>query len=333
MTMMKCVPLCTSMLVMLCLAVGCGGGGGAGPAPAADPALDATQLALADRLASAHLDNGAFDWRQDVFPYDTTVSGYQNVTGITALGLIDSYEADPALLPSVAPVLDEVAAYLLAVMTDHLADTVSSVSLPNYIFMKRYRDVVGLDAAQWDTVSLSFTKLMLDRNDTDGDVSGVISDGIWNRVFDARAGIPGIRGWDLAFLYKALDCMGWPQSEIDWVYTELVSLPIPTMETYGEISIAHVVEITGLHGDMVLGLPWRTALDGTFVAETEGMSVAGDHQATAYAALALAAWGEDPSDLRTWLASKVGMDGSLVESDNYEYFEIMGEALQALLAE
>jgi len=176
---------------------------------------------------------------------------------------------------------------------------------------------------------------MNDRNTTDGDTAVVISDGMWNRIYNGRAGIPGIRGWDLAFLYKALVRMDWPQAEIDWVFAKLVSLPITVTDEYADVSIAHVVEVCGLHGAQTQANPllWRSAIEGLLTTEAAGKSISSSHQATAYAVMGLNAWGDEAGagPLLEWLESEVGIDGSLPESDGYEYFEIMGEVLQALL--
>lgn len=59
--MTKCVPLYLLWITMMLLAAGCGGGGCAATAPTAQSGVLTKQVALAERLASAHLDNGAFD--------------------------------------------------------------------------------------------------------------------------------------------------------------------------------------------------------------------------------------------------------------------------------
>lgn len=323
----------TSILCALILGaslVACGGGGGGGGITPA-PVLNPIQVELAARLASSHLDNGAWDWRQNSFPYNTTVTGYQNVSGITALGLLCAYDASPDQLQNEEHVLHETKDYLVNVMQDYLDDVITSVSLPNFIYLDKYDDVFGLPAGDWAVAQSSFAKLMLSRDADYGTEPGVISDGIWNRIYAQRAGIPGIRGWDLGFLYKALVAMEWPQNEIDWVFTSLASLDIPTSDFYGEVSIAHVIEICSIHGALPVCALWLPELDALMVNETVGTSISGDHQATAYAILALKAMGQYASDLEAWLESEIGVDGSLIESDGYEYFEIMGEALQAFV--
>ncbi len=316
---------------LLAALTACGGGGGGGGNPPPPSPLGEKALALADRLVSAHLDNGAHDWRQNVWPYVTSVTGYQNVTGVTVLGQLRAYLVDPVELAAIEPKLHSTTDYLLGVLQDFVDDVITSVSLPNFIYLSEYRDAFGLTIAEWNLVEQAFAKLLFDRNATDGTDAGVICDGVWNRIFTGRAGIPGIRGWDLAFVYKALVAMAWPQSELDWAFTATVSLDVPPLgQTYGDVSPPHVLEIAAMHGASPTAAAWYAALQARIQVETVGQSVAGDRQATAYAVLALQARGEDYAPFLAWLDSEIGVDGSLPESDGYEYFEIMGEVLDAL---
>jgi len=344
------------LLLLLLPLAACGAGSSEeAPAPPAppvppEPVLTDAQVNLAVRLDSGHLDNGAFDWRQNIYPYDTSVTGYSNVTGVTALGLAETwFSATPGELPNwIGGHLEETRFYILGVMRGYIEGSESSVSLPNFIFLRLMKDHGLLADNDWEVAQHAFGKLLDDRDDVYGNVDGVISDGIWNRIYDIRASIPGIRGWDLTFIYKALVAMDWPESERDWVFIRTVSLDIPTAtpgndtDGFGIYGVTHVLELCALHPNgAAFALPWRYALNDYEMSIGAGARAFGwwdgvdtltpDHQGTAYAVMALAAWGEDVSAYQAWLDSEVGAEGWLYEDDGYEYFEVMGEVLQAFL--
>lgn len=324
---------------------GCGGSGGNNqpPAPPAPPViqpLSAKQVSLANRLNSGHLDNGAFDWVQSSFPYNTAVTGFQNVTGITGLGLAETHLYDqmadggPQLDPTVGGNLQETRDYLVGVMDDFNNNTVASVSLPNFMYIALLRQNGMVSDTQWEIANDAFTKLMLSRDATDGTVPGVASDGIFNRIENARTGqgLADLVGWDTGFIYKALAAMNWPENEKNYVLGRLEALPFHYGQPYATISAAHLTEILAKAGrDPAVRLE---QLEAALTDEgVNGVSVDGDHQSTAYGTMALSAVGRDVEPLKTWLGSEIGPVGEFYEpASTDEYFEMMGEALQALMS-
>ena len=59
----------------------------------------------------------------------------------------------------------------------------------------------------------AFDLLLANRDATHGTDPTVIADGHFNRTVESRTGqgIPGLIGWDVAFLVRALVAMEWPQ--------------------------------------------------------------------------------------------------------------------------
>jgi hypothetical protein len=355
--MLRRFTLSASLLLAAC------GGGGDGtpvvgtPSPTPTPlrSLSQPEVALATRIAEAQLANGAWTFQQKWFePVDHGHYGYQNVTGITALGLFDAHAVDLAddgvaedtwFVPAT---LDRTKAYLIQWCEDFVAGTPNpwgndfpgmiptSVSVPTILFLAAYDDAYGLAPAELAARDAAWAHLLALRDASHGSDPAVLSDGLFNRIQAVRTsqGIPGIVGWDNAFILKTLLALGAPQSEIDWQVNALKALPVDAAQTYGLDAIAHTLEALNLAGDTSANAALLAAMnaernpDGSYTDNPEAA-----HQTTAYCLLALRAV-DSPLAVQTaeYLASRVQVGGHVFDpADNLETFEVTGEILLALL--
>lgn len=336
-----------SLLLLLTLAA-CGGGGSPTAAPPPPPrVLSQPEVELATRVAETQLANGSWSFQQPWYqPVDHAFYGYQNVTGITALGLFDAYDIGGSwFLPAT---LDDAKDYLVRWCRDFVDGTPNpwgqdwpgmiptSVSLPTFLFLVRYRIAFGLDAAEEATLAAAWTKLLVDRDAVYGTDPTVQADGIFNRIATSRAGqgIPGIIGWDCAFLLKALLAMGAPAPEIQWTTAALLALPVDASQDYGLDSIAHVLEACHDAGDTSQDAALLAAMnaernpDGSYTDNPEAA-----FQTTAYCLLALKALGSPlAGDTAAFLESRIRLGGYVYDpADDLETYEASGEVLLALL--
>ena len=295
--------------------------------------LTAEEASAAQYLMSSRLDNGAYDWSlEPTAELDKSRSGYQNVTGVSALGLLDALDRDrDSLLPNVPRELALVKDYLLKQMQAHLDDENSNVSPPNFLFLARYRAQLGLGAEEWQTV-LDCWEKRLDALDAEyGSDAGVRVDGLVNEIRARRANqnIAGLAGWDMAFVLRTLVAMDAPRQEIEWMASELEAMPLDPAETYGLLSAAHA-----LYALEMVGANARSEeLVSKLLAELDEQGqVGGDVQTSAYALLGLRSLDLPESGLvDAYLRSVIDEDGRVLESNGLIYFAVISDVLSALL--
>ena len=350
MTLRRLLPSPFALLFLLASA--CGGSGGdtvvlgSPELPREVPApLTKGEVDLAQCLAGAQLSSGGYDWRQDAYlPWDLTVAGYQNVTGISVLGLVDAYDADMRdngrldYVPFVPVTLSRTAAYLVQVMADFNADVGEDrISLPNFMFLAAYRERFPLDAADWQTVEAAFQKMLATRDASHGTDASVQADGWWNAIVDRRASLPGLVGWDLGFLWMGLVAMDAPQAEIDWVGSALLDLgtELRMLDPATDYLALSFAQLTRIYAAMESTEPVVGDVLDALLAYDDGAGFYLDYQTTAYACMALAQVGRVEEYLRSADLLRMQIDalGRIIESDGFVYFEIQGEVLQALLGQ
>lgn len=344
-------------LLLALLLPGCPGGGDTadtadtgGEAVEIDPAVI---VLLADRLAEVQNDDGSYDWERGVdealTPEET---GYQNVTGVTALGFYGalSYGADADWYAA----LDGSAAYFDLRLDDLLADPTDlevSISSANWTFLARYQDYAP-DAAL-DARTIDGLNALLDARDAaygDDDTRRV--DGLMNYLVDRRASIPGIIPWDAAHWVEALDAMAVRSDDFAddaedaaaWLhdYTQDTFLPVydadPTY-AYADISLAWPLYVLAgrpeTDDEPSLTLALQERLEALVSAEGEvsnGSDDDGPVQCTAYALLAFKAVGSDQAQLvQDYGEAQVTSDGMVINDETaVENYEIEGELLRAL---
>lgn len=342
----------------------CGGGGSGSPTPTPSTTVDPTpqprslsqpEVALITRVAEAQLANGAWTFQQEWFePIDYSFYGYQNVTGITALGLFDAHAVDLAddgvaqhtwFVPAA---LAETKDYLVQWCADFVAGTPNpwgndfagmvptTVSIPTILFLAAYDDAFGLTPAELATRDAAWAQLLALRDAPYGSDPTVLSDGLFNRLVALRTsqGIPGIVGWDSAFILKTLLALGAPESEIAWQVNALKSLPVDASQRYGLDAIAHTLEALNLAGDgsanatLLAAMNAERNADGSYTDNPEAA-----FQTTAYCLLALKAVNSPlAAQTEAYLASHVHLGGYVFDpANNLETYEVTGEILLALL--
>jgi hypothetical protein len=362
----------SSLVVFTLFLSACGGGGGGdglGGDPIVTP-LDPTppprslmlpEASLATRVAEAQLTNGAWAFQHKWFePIDHAFYGYQNVTGLTGLGLFaahlidvgdDAVAQDTWFLPAK---LTATKNYLIEWCADYVAGTPNpwgndfagniptSVSVPTFLFLAAYDDTFGLTPAETTVMHDAWIALLTARDVTHGTDPMVLSDGLFNRIQALRTsqGIPGIVGWDTAFILKALLVLpdaAYPngvEAEIEWQVAALKALPVDTNVNYGLDGIAHTLEALNLAGDTSVNATLLAAMDternpdGSYTDNPEAA-----HQTTAYCLLALKAV-ESPQAAQTasYLLGTIHLGGYVYNpADNVETYEVSGEILFALL--
>lgn len=319
-------------------------------------ALDEPQQALAQRVAQTQVSNGSWYFQQVWYdPIDYTNPGLQNVTGVTALGLIDAYSldlADNGVADDTWFAPDTLARakdYLIQWMNDFINQTPNpseeeqgflsgsvptNVSNQNFLFCKHYEAVFGLTPAEAQTVDDAFSTLLALRDATYGTDPTVISDGIFNRTVQNRTnqGIPYVIGWDEAYFLRTLVAMDAPQNEIDWVQNALKNFPtFDVSQPYGIDSVTNTLNVLNLLGDTSMNATLVPAMqsqrnpDGSYV-NSPGEAF----QSTAYALMALKALSlsDDAKLTQQYLEARVGVGGVVFNPANdLETYEVTGEIL------
>jgi hypothetical protein len=347
----------------LATVAGCGGGSSpttSTPEPSPKPrSLTAPEKALAQRIVETQLSNGSWAFQQAWYaPINYGFEGFQNVTGLTALSLIDAYEmdlADDGVVQDmwfVPPALAMTKDYLVEWMDDFVNGTPNpyataangfasgiptNVSLPNFVFCGRYRDVFGLTPGETNTVHAAFFSLLSLRDASHGTDPAVIADGVFNRIQANRTsqGLAGLVGWDCTFVLRALVAMNAVGTEIAWVTNALKALPsLDTGLDYGLDSIAHVLAALNTLGDTSMNAtlaPLMAAernLDGSYTDSPEAA-----YQTTAYCLMALKAM-QDAGAVQTqaWLVSRIQLGGLVYDpADDIETYEVTSEILAAIV--
>jgi len=306
---------------------------------------------LIDYLSTTQNDDGSFDWQRDVNDALTpSTTGFQNVTGITALGYFALLEIEENA--TWRAVVNNVASYLDDYMDTYLADVENeSVSCPNFTFLSWYLQDTSDSALQVETITVLNT-LLDDRDDDYGDDSSVRVDGIINRIIDGRSSIPGIIPWDIALCVESLEAMAEISDDFSTDYTDaLTSLInylndtfIPAYDvdntlTYADLSLSfplYVIAKSSSAGDYTTIIAQLTERVEALVNAAGEVTNSSDknsrYQATAYGLMALKQIESSSSqNTQTFLESLVDEDGKVYDPDtDTETFEIEGEILRAL---
>lgn len=330
-----------------------------GPAAPFEVTVDFNVLTLlANRMNEVQNDDGSFDWQQDVSQSLTPEStGYQNVTGVSALGLFDFIDravgksvATQTWEATLALTVDYFEGLIAAFIADP-SDTSNSISCPNWTLLARYLADYP-DATLQSTVVDAFGQLLDARDTTYGDDSTMRVDGLMNRIIQGRASIPGIIPWDMALCAEAVESMAGLSANFDQDASDGLSLLADTTQniflpaydadtsyTYGDISLSMPLFVLATssaassYSSLVSSLTTRLqALINPSGYVTNGSANDNPYQATAYALLALKALEHDSSQtLQNYLESLVNTSGGIVDSaTNLETFEVNGEVLRAL---
>lgn len=310
-------------------------------------------IQLANHLHNVQNTDGSYGWMYDVSTVlDTSQTGYQNVTGITALGLFKIYND----LSSVSwrSTLDNTKDYLNDRLSLFLADPYvisKNLSCPNWTFFTSYLEMQSDDVLQANVID-AFDDLLNARDDTFGNDDLIRVDGVMNRIIQGRASLPGIIPWDLALCTEAIVSMAqvdasFTQDAADAMdflasYTDQTFLPAydaDPSDEYAGASLALPIFVLAHYSDAgsyaTLIDELTTRLD-ELVGEDGSVSIesGGDnpYQTSAYALLAYKEI-ESPhaQPLQTYLESLVNGDGAVVDPlNNMETFEVDGEILRAL---
>ncbi len=313
---------------------------------------------LANRLATVQNDDGSFDWQQDVSQALTPeTTGYQNVTGVSALGWFDFMDLATSRSVSTltwSSALTTTVNYFEGLITTFLtdpADTSKNISCPNWTLLAWYL-TDNPDVPLQATVVSAFDQLLNARDTTYGDDATKRVDGIFNRIIQGRASIPGLIPWDMGLCAEAVSAMAslstnFSQDATDSLsllvdYTQNIFLPAydaDTTYTYGDLSLAMPLFVLATssesttYSSLISSLTTRLeTLVNASGYVTNGSANDNPYQATAYALLAFKAVEHSSSQtLQTYLESLVNSDGGVVDSTtNLETFEVDGEILRAL---
>jgi hypothetical protein len=327
-----------------------------GGLPAVDPnaELYAGMTLLANRLVEAQNDDGSFDWQlADGESLTPTETGYQNVTGITLLGLYDAIAILGensnwiGLLQNTASYFDTKLDDLIAVPTDRS----QSISCPNFSFLARYVEKFS-DTVLATEAATGLNALLDARDEIYGDAETTRVDGLFNAIIQGRASIPGIIPWDLALCTAAVIEMaaldsGFSQDAADALLlltnymsgTFLPAYDLDPLLSYADISLFLPLALfagensAGTYDSLISELTARSELLITASgAMTNGSENDGPSQATAYGLMALKAIAHADADLvETYLLSLIDVSGRIIDSaTGLETFEVDGEVLSAL---
>lgn len=306
---------------------------------------------LADRLVAVQNDDGSFDWQraedEALTPEET---GYQNVTGVTAMGLFGAlnHESDRTWEAAIQASAD----YFDARLDDLVADPTDPdafISSANWTFLAWHlaytpdralnaEAIAGLDALL-DALDAAY-----------GDDPDARVDGLYNYTLYRRSSIPGIIPWDLALWVEGLDAM----SGLDSRFSDDADGLATRLSTYLDDTFLPAWDADGslAYGDLSLSMPlyvlvYRRGSDATqmrgllrrleALVDSDGMVSNGSdddgpQQSTAYALLALKAVGSSSARLvNAWLTAEVDVNGVILDEETgLETYEIEGEALRAL---
>jgi hypothetical protein len=291
----------------------------------------------ADHLVAIQNGDGSFPW--DV----TDPTAYQNVQGLTAIGLDDAFlvSLDAKYLDAATKTRDWLAAYRSS------EDPPKLLSAPNIFFLAQH----ALLTLKIEDLALARAALQ-DRFDQFGGPAA-LADFIIQARSDEGNGNLGL--WDVALFARAAQDVGWT-AEADEIGVQLATTTI--VDPFDAGANWYELGLTGL----ILGLSEtdylsnieiitkaETALEGTqldngaFPLTYAGESVP-DVQTTAYAVLALASIARTraPTTIPAWRVSPVlagadslvaaqAQDGGWVQ-DGFETAETDSEAVSALVA-
>lgn len=278
-------------------------------------------LSSADRVVD--LQRTDFDWEGTWYWYVGSTYNATNLTGVTALGLLEAYQdtKDPAYLDAAISAADFIQTHLGANATGtqhHVRTTAVDV-----IFLHRLSEVT-MDPSYATRATLEWTNLT----------------SFWPTARDLDAlfrAIPRRSAWDMAFFLEAAHLSGdtaWANeaaaicanttdtfyySTETWWYSLNLAGSVRALVDTGYVS-QYYDAFVSLLGDLIGLIDDENGIGG-FV------------QDTAYAVLALSTVGGSArkyaNDMGRWLAERQELDGGWLEGD-YEYPEVDGEALRAL---
>jgi hypothetical protein len=306
----------TLLLIVVVLAVAAPAGWAGGNAR--KPAIDAA----ADRVvALQRTDTG---WEGTWYWYVGSTYNATNLTGVTALGLLEAYRdaKDPAYLDSAIDAAGFIQAHLGVDATG--TQYWPRLTAPDVIFLHRLSQVTGDSSyaaratSEWNNLKVSYpTAASLDT---------------LFRTISRRS------AWDIAFFLEAAYLSG----DMTWA-DDAAAILANTSDTfyYGTDTWWYALNVAasirslvgcgyaGQYNDAIVEL--LNSLVGLADDET---GVGGWVQDTAYAVLAFSTVGGSANrfanDLGRWLANQQQANGGWLEPDGDEYPEADGEALRAL---
>ncbi len=318
-----------------------------------DGEIDSDALArLADRMAATQNDDGSWDWQRahtaDLTPSET---GFQNITGIAALGLrptIDRLGANAGWQDA----HDDAVAYFagkFAALQANPLDDANLLSSPSWTLIARELER-NPDPALQAAAEGALDALITNRDERFGTADETRMDGWVQHNIDRRAGNAGLIPWDLALLTEALHDMaaispGFADQHAEAcqaLQSHLNSTFLPAWNAnrslfWGDLSISMplyvLTDCPDVPEALLATLDAELALlvhaDGSV---TNGSTDDGPHQGTAYGLLALKRR-ESPlaQGVQNHAQAQVGADGMLADDGTgMETFEIEGELLRAM---
>ncbi len=284
----------------------------------------------ADRLLDVQLESGAFPWIVG------TPGEYQNVQGITAIGLLDAYtlSLDEAYLEGVEENRDWLETYM--------EENEAPLSASNIYFLAKYALLTG----QHEDLDLARETLdnRLDAYDGPRDLAETILQ------FRANTQWTNLGVWDVALFARAAHDVGYTDmsSEFADVLVEQTT-DEGIVDAYDEDANANEIGLSGiLFGlseadrvahDETIGEATDRLLqaqcdDGSFPITWNGEKFCGRAQETAYAAISLTHTldlGTVAQEACTWLAENQDANGAWA-GDGDEVPSVTAEAVQGLTA-
>jgi hypothetical protein len=342
-----------SAALALGISGGCGGSGSSDDATLTPDStltarrLTSSEISLATRVCQTQLANGFWNFEHPWYePINYASPGFQNIVGVTADGLLNVYAIDRAdtgqdSVAFVPMCVAEAKDALLAFCDTFVANptTAPRPSLSNFVFLGRYRDIVGMTLGE-QTRARNALMLRLTQDDLSHGTANpaVIIDGWLNLIAAARASIPGIIGWDTAFSVKVILLWALPPADLAYAVSFLKLQPIDSTVEYGLLSAAHVLEVLNMPAvhDVSVNPQLRTAIEDRAVGDGSYTDASGGtgpgYQASAYVLMAYKEiLAPQTTAILGWLTGQIRSNGALWDSDtDIENFEINGEVLLAI---
>lgn len=293
----------------------------AAPVSAKGPARMPAIGSAADRVMD--LQRTDLGWEGTWYWYVGSTYNATNLTGVTALGLLEAHRdgKDAAYLAAAEDAAGFIIEHLGSAATGaqyHIRATAADV-----VFLFRLAEVTGnadyaaAATSRWNDIKASYPTA----GDLDARFRAINRQSAWDIAFFLEAAhLAGDTSWAddaAAILADTTDAFyygstWWLALNYGGAIRALVGCG------YGELYRDGVVEMLGLLAGML----------------DDAGSIDGYVQDTAYAVMAFAAVGGAArpyaNDLARWLAATQKPDGGWVEPDGYEYPEADGEALRAL---
>lgn len=279
-------------------------------------------LAGADRVVELQRDD--VDWEGTWYWYVGSTSNATNLTGVTALGLLEAYRdvKDPAYLDAAIDAAGFIMAHLGA-GADPGPQHHARTTAPDIIFLHLLSEVTG-DIAYADRAILEWNNIAA-TYPTAGDLDALF------RAINRRS------AWDMAFFLEAAHLSG----DTTWADDAAAILAnISDTFYYGTDTWWYALNVAGAIRSLVSCGYYAEYPDEVILLLNELISLCDDEigvggyiQDTAYAVLAFNTVGgaarSYANDLGRWLASQQEENGGWLE-DVDEYPEIDGEAVRAL---